>query len=243
MRLACLWVDQGGRVEVKLRVMEYALHHPKHITETTSYMPDKLPKGKSNNCKCLRCGKEFYMRECYIKTGAGKHCSKRCRAGTPDERFWEKVEKRAPDDCWFWKGAPNHDGYGTLTVGEKTVYAARFSYELANGPMKEGMETCHMCDVRYPPGDIRYRLCVNPSHLRAGTHVENVKETTLKGRHRTNPVRGEENAEAKLTEEIVREMRRMWHSKEKTGAWLANHFGVTRSNVSMIVNRKTWTHI
>lgn len=32
-----------------------------------------------NNCKCLTCGKEFYMSKSYIDKGCGKYCNKDCR--------------------------------------------------------------------------------------------------------------------------------------------------------------------
>lgn len=36
--------------------------------------------GKSpNNCKCLFCGKEFYVKPFKIKTGRGKYCSLQCK--------------------------------------------------------------------------------------------------------------------------------------------------------------------
>lgn len=34
---------------------------------------------KENNCKCLNCKKEFYIKSSYIKKGRGKYCSKKCQ--------------------------------------------------------------------------------------------------------------------------------------------------------------------
>jgi DNA-binding MarR family transcriptional regulator len=52
---------------------------------------------------------------------------------------------------------------------------------------------------------------------------------------------GEDNVMAKLTEEQVRELRRL--AKTHQIGWLAEKYGITRSNVSMIVHHRSWKHI
>jgi hypothetical protein len=38
------------------------------------------------------------------------------------ERFWEKVAKAGPDECWLWTAsAPN--GYGQVYAGRRPEYA------------------------------------------------------------------------------------------------------------------------
>lgn len=54
-----------------------------------------------------------------------------------------------------------------------TIYAHRFAWELAYGPIPHGMFVCHSCDV---PG------CVNPGHLFLGTHSDNMRDASAKGR-------------------------------------------------------------
>ena len=81
------------------------------------------------------------------------------------ERFWEKVAKT--NSCWFWKGSQSTAGYGTFNLGRSGdgyTYAHRFSFELVNGPIPEGLELDHLC---------RVRNCVNPNHLEAVTRKEN----------------------------------------------------------------------
>lgn len=90
-----------------------------------------------------------------------------------DERFWEKVDRRGPDECWEWTGT-RKNGYGRFTVprsnapGMRAVYAARFAYEFLVGPIPEGLEIDHLC---------RNRGCVNPSHLEPVTHRENCRRS------------------------------------------------------------------
>ncbi|KKM73271.1 hypothetical protein LCGC14_1412210 [marine sediment metagenome] len=83
-------------------------------------------------------------------------------------RFWEKVET-SPDDCWVWTGAKYPGGYGCFWDGKKSVLSHRFYWEQINGVIPKGLELDHLC---------RNPACVNPQHIEAVTHRENV----LRGR-------------------------------------------------------------
>ncbi|MFE4229150.1 HNH endonuclease [Arthrobacter sp. NPDC056886] len=85
-----------------------------------------------------------------------------------EERFWARVNKS--DECWNWTGKPRNSGYGFLYMlppggtKKKQYQAHRLSYELAKGPIPEGMSIDHIC---------HNRMCVNPDHLRPVTHKQN----------------------------------------------------------------------
>lgn len=77
--------------------------------------------------------------------------------GTPEERFWPKVEKTP--GCWFWTAATNDSGYGVFGIKKgKNELAHRFAYTLINGAIQEGATIDHLCMVH---------RCVNPQHLEA----------------------------------------------------------------------------
>lgn len=132
--------------------------------------------------------------------------------------------------CWLWPGATNGRGYGVIGEHGRQAYVHRVMYEHQHGPIPEGMEICHRCDVRN---------CVNPGHLFLGTHAENVADSVAKGRHR----KGEAMYwSAKLTEGDVREIRQL-HAAGQSATSLAVRFGVSPSQAQLIVNRQRWRHV
>lgn len=94
----------------------------------------------------------------------------------PTPPFIRLLENFATDPstgCWIWTGHTYSNGYGVLKVFGKDVSAHRYSYQLHKGPIPDGMEILHSCDVRG---------CINPDHLRVGTHQENMAEAAERGR-------------------------------------------------------------
>lgn len=94
--------------------------------------------------------------------------------------FWDRVAVLSEDECWIWRGALHSAGYGTL--GDR--YAHRIAYELKVGPIPQGYDIDHLC---------RVRPCVNPKHLEAVTHRENVlrgESKNAKNARKTHCIRG-----------------------------------------------------
>lgn len=171
---------------------------------------------------CDRCGEPF---DRVARGQPYRYCSRSCAITPVEARFWAAVQKS--DGCWMWSGKRRQDGYGELEVGKRTVKAHRLSFELAHGAIPKGAEVCHTCDN---PG------CVNPSHLFAGNHTENMRDMANKGRSRPSGIRGEQHGGAKLTLDAVQAIRR----DSRPQARIAAEYGVSQSLVSQIKRGKVW---
>jgi len=89
------------------------------------------------------------------------------------DRFWAKVDKRGPDECWPWTSITSK-GYGVIYVNPRKRRASQVSWEIANGrPFPDDMHACHTCDNP---------ICVNPAHIFPGTRSDNLSDASRKGR-------------------------------------------------------------
>lgn len=193
-----------------------------------------VAKVRRPNCKCKTCGIAFWIKNRELRLGRGIYCSRKCQHfKTPEQRFWEKVDKAG--DCWVWRSTTNSSGYGWMGIKGKMVAAHRYSWELHNGRIiPKGMYICHTCDN--PP-------CVNPSHLFLGTSKDNTADKMAKGRMKTTHHKGELNGQAILTETQVIAMRSLRATKKLTYEKLGEMFGVTMSAAHRICTGGVWKHL
>lgn len=172
-------------------------------------------------------------RLCYCGRAAKKSqffCSDECR-------FWAKVNKGP--DCWLWtasrfklserlkQGRRNTFLYGqfTLTLDgvQQHIGAHVYSFQLAYGPVPDGMEVMHSC---------HNMVCVNPAHLSAGTHTENVRQSARAGHYNVSrPTR------QKLSPADIDEIRRLVASGQLQKT-VAQKFGITAASVSQFISGK-----
>lgn len=129
--------------------------------------------------------------------------------------FWALVEE-VPSGCWEWQGFRDKMGYGQY---ERSIKAHRFAYENTKGSIPSGMVVMHSCDN--PP-------CVNPSHLSAGTKLDNSLDMAAKGRA----------GQTKLSPEIVTVIRSA-ASAGKRQADLAREYGVTAKHIWRIIHYRS----
>jgi hypothetical protein len=103
------------------------------------------------------------------------HKAHRYQRLTEEQRFWLKVRRGEPHECWPWVGALNPNRYGKFKRSDGTVVDAhRYSLELKLGRRLTKQEVArHRCD---------FRPCCNHSHLIPGTQKQNVRDTIERGR-------------------------------------------------------------
>lgn len=142
--------------------------------------------------------------------------------------------------CWLWTGSVRGDGYGHMkdeAPSKQMLGVHRVAWELVHGAIQDetsshhGVCVLHRCDNR---------LCVNAEHLFLGSQADNLKDKISKGRD--GSPRGETHVRAKLTEDQVRDIRRLLTVGEKRSD-LAARFGVSERAIYSIDVRKNWKHV
>lgn len=161
-------------------------------------------------------------------------------------RFWIKVDRRGPDECWPWIAGFYKEGYGKFGSGGRTLASNRVAYFLAKRIDPSPLFVCHSCDNRY---------CCNPDHLFVGSTTDNMRDCKAKGRNATgdrhgsktmpeNRPRGVLSGLSKLTDAQVIEIRELYASgRGFTQDDLAMWFDIGQSHISLIVLRRIWTHL
>lgn len=150
-------------------------------------------------------------------------------------RFEGKLNKK--DGCWEWTHGVFDDGYGAFWVNGQTVKAHRFSYFHHKGEYDTSLLVCHTCDNP---------LCVNPDHLFLGTPQDNSTDMVEKGRAASNKgpksptafanrARGMRLPQTKLTDSQVEEIRKRYSAGGVLQRELADEYGTTQCNISLIV--------
>lgn len=168
---------------------------------------------------------------------------------TPNDFSIDTVKRLSRVDektgCWNWTSCLNQWGYGKLCSRYKHWIAHRFSWSVFNNKeIPKGMFVLHSCDNR---------KCVNPAHLRLGTHKENMKDMVERKRScigdkntsRKNPhlqVRGSKSHHAKLNEAQVLEIKKMLFAGIKQRI-IADLYGVQKTNINNINVGLNWNHV
>lgn len=154
------------------------------------------------------------------------------RSTTPEQRFRAKTNTETSQTfyggtrCHEWQGYIAPNGYGNFRLAGRTEYTHRQAWIFAYGPFLKGLHVLHHCDNR---------RCVNPDHLFLGSRDDNMADMFAKKRE----ARGTRLPQSKIDETDVLAIRL---SKEKQ-AVLAERYGLTQGQISMIKSGKSWSHV
>jgi hypothetical protein len=160
-----------------------------------------------------------------VKRGASRFCGsgcysawrKRTSAASTVDRFWSKVKVGGPHECWLWTGSRIPSWHGQMYLNGRPQYVHRISWEWAHGPIADGMQVLHRCDVP---------ICVNPAHLFLGDQVANLKDAAAKGRFHVPRPRSQ-----KLSPEQLKDIDALLDAGELQ-VRIAERYGVSESWVS-----------
>ena len=145
------------------------------------------------------------------------------RAKLPLEvRFWAKVKRGKPAECWPWIGKSLSNGYGIIGLGTRAqgkMVSNRVAWILTNGEIPSGLVIRHLC---------HNRLCCNPAHLMPGTLADNVADMWK----RKNGPKGN----ARLSKTQVRAIRQDPRSSRQ----LAPLYGVSDAHIRSIRQGRCW---
>ena len=86
-----------------------------------------------------------------------------------------KQAERFPERCAIFERPLQYQGYGVVTIKQKTIRAHRASYMLHHGieVLDSSQNVLHKCGTH---------SCVNPHHLYVGSQSENARDTVIHGR-------------------------------------------------------------
>lgn len=142
------------------------------------------------------------------------------------ERLLSHVESHDnPESCWIWKDS---NTYGTVRINGKKYKSHRLMCQVHHKVDVTGLCVLHSCDNP---------RCINPNHLRVGTHQENMQDRVL--RNRGGNLKGSNNGRALLNEDDVVFIRK---SKLQTKE-LMSMYGISKVTICGIRRGAKWKHV
>ncbi len=151
-------------------------------------------------------------------------------------RFWTKVTRLGPDECWLWEG---HCSTGLTRRMRRPAFKIRYinypgtriSYLLHYGKDPGQLLVCHTCTPRYEDP----QLCVNPNHLWLGTDSENQQDSHDKGT-------GQIGNRSKLLDHDVLKIRERF-AKGEGPTQIGLDYNLTRQSIHRIVTQQTFSKV
>ena len=155
---------------------------------------------------------------------------------TKDGKVWSEYRRRGKGQ-WLIPEILHTGHLRIMLCDNKKRYRKRIHHlvlETYVGPCPKGMECRHL---NGNPQDNRLE------NLKWGTKSENAKDAVLHGTSAGFQKKGEQNHNAKLTEDQVRLIYASYHNGLHTQQELADYFGVSQQHISKIILGNRWTHI
>jgi hypothetical protein len=147
------------------------------------------------------------------------------------KRFWSKVGKGEPGECWEWQAYRNEDGYGQFGYNGRVELAHRVSLKIAGGVVGDAY-VLHHCDNP---------ACVNPGHLYLGDQSDNMQDREERSDYE-HP-RGEEHPRSSLSDDDVAVIKWQLENTDMIQKEIAEDHGVSREAIGEISRGATWGHV
>lgn len=140
----------------------------------------------------------------------------------------EFIKRNEITGCINWFGKRDYDGYGLFRpeLYPRMDRVHRIVFRALNGVIPAGKFITHKCDNP---------SCCNPDHLEIGDAKSNNKARVERGRSNN----GENNGQAKLTEEQAIAIKRHKGTNES----IATFLGISQKQVRRIKNNEQWESI
>lgn len=176
----------------------------------------------------------------------------RVRYTVPNYEFLRKSVLELSDDpalawdafpCLLWPRGLYKDGYGMFKLRRHRLpcRAHVAAWRLVRGRIPRGKMVLHRCN---------HPACYRPSHLFVGNHKQKLRYCIAMGRyvnaakqHPERMRRGSEHGLAKLTEDLVRQIRSLYVPRAMSQSMLARKFGVSQTLIGFIVRKEIWRHV
>ena len=142
-------------------------------------------------------------------------------------RLMKNMQPVTESGCWIFTGCTTWDGYGRIRHNGEVKLAHVVSYEIFKGHIPAGLIVMHSCDVR---------CCINPTHLSVGSHNDNMKDMTNKGRQAI--LYGADNSNCKLHDDVIDEIVSRYALEKISQRKLASEYGVSQQLISGIITGK-----
>lgn len=143
--------------------------------------------------------------------------------------FWSRVDVEDENGCMLWNAYVAPESYGQFKYKKLNIRtsAHKISCIINHGWPEDDKVAAHECKNKH---------CVAPKHVVWKTYKENTADRV---RDNTDMSR-EKHVMAKLTEDEIAEIRKLYATGNYYQWQLGKQFGVTQTQIWRIVHNKSW---